>query len=62
MVYSILNAFQEKTNQYCYLLDSQQRLFKADYVSNTVSYQGNDTVYRVLFKVKLNEEQPLIKS
>ena len=60
-VYSILNSFQGKNNQFCYLLDSRQRLFKADYVSKIIIYQGNDTVYRVFFKVKLNEEQPLVK-
>lgn len=62
MIYSILNSFQDEMNQFCYLLDSRQRLFKADYVSNTVTYQGNDTVYRVFFKLKLNDLQPLVKN
>lgn len=61
-VYSFLNPFQDGTNQFCYLLDSRQRLLQADFVSKTVIYQGNDTVYRIFFKVKLNDIQPIIRS
>ncbi|MGG1679914.1 hypothetical protein ACIFOT_29980 [Neobacillus sp. NRS-1170] len=61
-VYSILNCFQDEHNQFCYLLDSRQRLLKANFVSNIVIYQGKDTVYRIFFKVKLNIEQPLVKN
>jgi glyoxylase-like metal-dependent hydrolase (beta-lactamase superfamily II) len=43
-----------------YVLDRQQRLYDADYNSYSVIYDEHDTVFRVFFKVRLNDKEKLI--
>lgn len=44
-----------------YILDSQYRLLKADFVTHTSFIEDGINVYRLFFKVKLNEKQIPIK-
>jgi Ni,Fe-hydrogenase III component G len=59
---SVIEPLTNESNEFCYLLDSQQRLFQANYVCHTVLHMGNETVFRVFFKVKLNAQQPLFRT
>lgn len=40
-----------------FILDSQMRIYQAKYIAHTVSIEDGVKVYRVLFQVKLHEQQ-----
>lgn len=44
-----------------FIVDSQMRIYQAKYISHTVSIEDGVKVYRVLFQVKLHEQQLPIK-
>ncbi|MGF6950094.1 hypothetical protein QF028_002599 [Neobacillus sp. B4I6] len=43
-----------------FIIDNELRTLRAEYVTHSMIHQGNETVYKLFFKVKLSEVQARI--
>jgi hypothetical protein len=61
IILDIIDSAEKKLAIDPFIVDSQFRLWKADYVTHKIFDEDRDKVYKIFFKVKLNEKQPSIK-
>lgn len=59
-IFGLVKSAEKSLEFDAYVLDRQQRLYDADYNSYSVIYDEHDTVFRVFFKVRLNDKEQLI--
>ncbi|MDQ6600746.1 hypothetical protein [Bacillus salipaludis] len=60
IINSLIEQLEERNSTDVFLMDSQQRLFRADYVSCKEVNEQDNHVYKFFFKVKLHNVQPIL--
>jgi hypothetical protein len=62
-ILSIIEDMQKQVDSKLglYLFDSQMRTLKAEYISHKMIHEGMTTVYKIFFKVKLNDVQAKVR-
>jgi hypothetical protein len=59
-IFGLVKLAEKSLEFDAFVLDGQQRLYDADYNSYSIIYDEDDTVFRVFFKVTLNDKEQLL--
>ncbi len=57
-IQEMIGHFKSSNGQELFLMNSSQKLFKANYVTDKMVIENGKDVHKVFFKVKVNDLQP----